>query len=71
MFQREQQWQEEQEQVVDNLNRIEEEMETQTEKLPTKRYFYSVFLLKNLNINKRKWANKLLKHTPCFVKIDQ
>ncbi|XP_052633068.1 centromere protein K isoform X1 [Harpia harpyja] len=34
---REQQWQEEQEQVVDALNRIEEEMKTQTEQLSRKR----------------------------------
>lgn len=54
MCHREQQWHEEQEQILDALNGIEEETKIQVEQLPQKRYFYGVFIMKNLNINKSK-----------------
>lgn len=40
MFQREEQWYEEQKQMLDTLNKIEEEANTQVEEPPAKRYFY-------------------------------
>jgi len=42
MFQREQQWLDEQEQLLHALNGLEEETKTQAERLPRRRYFYSV-----------------------------
>lgn len=40
MFQREQQWYEEQKQMLETLNKMEEEANTEDEHPSTKRYFY-------------------------------
>ncbi|NWS59602.1 CENPK protein, partial [Chunga burmeisteri] len=57
---REQQWHEEQEQVLDTLNGIEEQTKTQVGKLSQKRYFYTLHELEDELLKLKNYKEELL-----------